>query len=268
MSDVIVLVCDDKYVPHVKSVLANCRKQGQWEGDVCVIMPEGACATELEGRGFPIFRAPMDRHYAKYLLFEPAFQKHWGRILYLDCDVIVQKPLGPVFDRLDPEENFVLADIEPWDLMHAFTNWAPTEALKENMDIWRWLWGRYDPNYLQFNTGVLLWNSAWMPEHIYEFTMNIHKRLEPINTHVVNGTDQPAINLAMYGRFAAVSNKLFCYYAFADDRTVIVHYCSGYAPWIDKTDDMAAYANRTLGRPCHDIYKENLALFETLFPKG
>jgi hypothetical protein len=96
----------------------------------------------------------------------------------------------------------------------------------------------------------------------------MRNKISPINIHVVKGTDQPVFNLVLYGKFKPIRPKLLSYWSVADDSTIAIHYCSGYAPWIEKEDPgMDAYTNPKLGRVCHEIYKENLEAFPSLFPK-
>ena len=133
-------------------------------------------------------------------------------------------------------------------------------------DLYTWIAENYDLSRQQYNTGVMLYRPRSMPPDARERLRGMRDRLAPINTHVQFGTDQPIFNLVFYGMFERVRSNLFCYWRSAWDGTIVVHYNSGYAPWIEKTPNMAAYYNDKLGRPCHDVYLENLAAFEETFP--
>ena len=37
---VIVILADDSYLPHAKSLMVNCVRQGNWKGDFCLMLPK------------------------------------------------------------------------------------------------------------------------------------------------------------------------------------------------------------------------------------
>ncbi len=277
LTAVIVLVADENYLPHARSVLVNAKRQGQWRGDYCLILPSDVDAEYFRSRGIYVLTDDEPRHYRKFALFDQFFNQQyttewdtpeykWEVVLYLDADVLIQTPLEPLLHEVG--WGTILADREMFSIRHAFTNWAAEEDLSapEAAALLKSVYEDYGPHDRQYNTGIMLYHPRTMPTDARERLLAVQKKLEPINTHVVNGTDQPIINLAFYEMFERVRGDLFCYYRSAWERTVVVHYCSGYAPWIDKTPKMAAYFNDKLGRPCHDLYLEHLEAFETEFP--
>ncbi len=266
MNNVIALVADDNYLPHAKSVMVNCRRQGKWAEDFCLILPPDCDRADLESRGIHVLTDPGEAHFRKFALCDRFFEQ-WRKVLYLDCDVIVQAPIEPLLHELKWGE--ILADNEPFDLMHAFTHFAEPPELKAeaSLNTFRWMWQHHDPAQLQFNTGIMLWYPRTLPPNSREELRLMRERLEPINNHCWNGTDQPIFNLVFDGLFRPIRSDLFCYYETAWDETIIVHTCSGYAPWIEKASDMDCYFNDKLRLPCNDIYKENLSLFDETFPK-
>lgn len=277
LQNVLVLVADEGYIPHAKAVLVNAVRQGEWDGDCCLILPPDVDADYFTSRGIYVLTDPEPSYYRKFAVFDQFFNQQyetpwesleykWDRVLYLDADVLIQNPLEPLLHEVG--WGTILADRELWTLHHAFNNWATSESREsaEAMQVLDWLWVNYGPEWGQYNTGVMLYHPRTMPADARQQLVAMQERIALINTHVVNGTDQPIINLAFYKMFERVRSNLFCYYRSAWKKTIVVHYCSGYAPWIAKTSNMAAYFNHTLGRPCHDIYLENLAAFETTFP--
>ncbi len=264
--DVIIQAADANYMDHAKALFVNCRLQGTWEGDFALIVPVGTDVSGVVGRGIAILESDGLRHFQKFSIFDPFFRA-WERAFYMDCDVLVQDAIAPLFDELDSDK-MLIGDVEPWSLFHCFTYWSgqPTyNAAPEG--IYDWLWTHYDPRYRQFNTAMLLFRPAAIPEDAVAQLTTMREKIEPINDHVVHGTDQPVFNLVFYKKFSPIRDKLFFYWEHADENTRVVHYCSGYAPWIEKLAGMDAYANPRFGRPCHDIYKDHLAQFPTLFPK-
>jgi len=265
LNSVIVLAASEEYRPHAKAVMVNCRRQGGWKGDFCLIQPREADMADLESRGINVLPDSEETCYRKFSLFDPFFTK-WDLVLYLDCDVLVQAPLEPLVHEL--EWGTILADREPFDLMHAFTFFAKPEELKTEavLNTFRYLWKQYDPGRRQFNTGVLLFHPSTMIPNALQELRSMRDRLQSANSHCFRGSDQPIMNMVFAEQFRTIRSDMVCYWKSAWDKTVVVHTCSDYAPWINKTSDMEAYANEKLGRSYHDVYQENLGLFDKEFP--
>jgi hypothetical protein len=257
--------------------MVNCRKQGTWSGDFCLVLPPEADHEYFQSRGIYTLADAEPTYYKKFAIFDEYFLQQeitkwgtpwdkWEICLYLDVDVLVQSPLEPLLAEY--EHGTILAVREPFDLYHAFTNWATPELLnsQEYADGCRWLWQHYDPTWKQYNTGIMLYQLRTLPSNLRQELRWMRDRLAPINTHVERGTDQPIINLVCQKLFRSVRSRLYCYWNEAGPETRIIHTNSGYAPWIEKSPDMNAYFNEYLGRPCYDIYQENLASFEETFP--
>ena len=265
LNSVIVLAASPEYTPHAKAMMVNCRRQGEWKGDFCVIRPLETAQDDFEQRGIRVLRDGEETCYRKFALFDPFF-KQWDLLLYLDCDMLVQSPLEPLTH--EAEWGTIQADREPFDLMHAFTFFAKPDDLKSDsvLDAFRQLWGSHDPRRKQFNTGALLFHPSTMPANTREELRLTRDRLNAANSHCFRGSDQPIINLVLAEQFRKLRSDLVCYWKMAWDQTVVVHTCADYAPWINKKSNMEAYLNEKLNRPYYDIYQENLAAFETEFP--
>ncbi len=242
-----------------------------------MILPPDVDSEYFTSRGIHVLPDPSPTYFRKYSVFDQYFNQQyttrwdtpeykWDTVLYLDADVLVQASLEPLLHEAG--WGTILANREMFSLQHAFTNWATPEVLEspDAAELFEWLWANYGPEWPQYNTGVMVYHPRTMPTDAREQLMAMHKKLAPINTHVVNGTDQPIINLAFYKMFERIRSDMVCYYRSAWEGTIVTHYCSGYAPWIKKTSEMDAYWNHKFGRPCHDIYLENLAAFEHTFP--
>lgn len=266
MKSVLVLVADTKYIPHAKSVLVNARRQGEWKGDCCLILPPDCNKADFEARGIHVLTDPEPTYFRKFALFDDFFQK-WEIVLYLDCDVMIQNPLEPLLHELRWGE--IIADNEPFDLLHAFTHWATPEDLAkpESKATFEWLRSEYDANSRQFNTGCMAWHPRTLPSGPRERLRTMREKVAPINSHCARGTDQPIINLAFHNRFRTIRSDLVCYWRSAHENTIVVHTCSGYGPWIEKKPDMDCYKNEKLGRPYYDLYRENLKSFDEVFPR-
>jgi len=267
LKPVIILVSDQTYLPHCRSLFANCASQGKWTGDYAIILPPGLPEkADFERRGIFVLEDPEPRHYRKFAVFDDEFAKRFDVCLYIDADVLVSKPLAPLIDEI--EWGTVLADREPFDLMHMFTYWAEPEKLKTEpvLNVFRWLWSRYDPTYFQFNTSIMGWHPRTLPANLRQDLLDIRKRIEPAHCHIINGSDQSVANLALYGRFRPVRSRLFSYWEMEGPETIMVHCCSGLAPWLKKPQTSDAAWAPKLGRLMYDVYHENLAAFEEMFP--
>jgi len=262
---VLVLVADEAYLPHAKSVFVNAKLQGQWRGDYCLVASPSVDVDWFESRGIRVLIDNEERHYRKFAAFDDFFAQ-WDVVLYLDCDVLIQNPLEPLLHEVCWGE--ILADQELFSLEHAFTYWATKEELAQRHDSLEALWKKYERTQQQFNTGIMVYNPRTLVPNARDLLVDIWHQIADVNCHVGFGTDQPVFNLAFYGSFAKVRSDLFCYWNSTWDETIITHTCSGYAPWINKEHpDQDAYWCRLLNRPMHDIYRENLAAFDEEFPK-
>ena len=262
----VVAVADAKYLPHAKSLLVNCKRQGKWKGDYCLVLSPDCDKQEYESRGIKVFHDPEPTYYKKFAIFDPFFDQ-WDMMVYLDCDVMVQAPLEPLLHEVP--WGGILADNEPFDLEHAFTHWADEEDSKtpESVELFEWLWEKCDKHSFQFNTGILVWHPRTFIPDARKKLHEMREKIRPINTHCDGGTEQPVANIVLYGRFRQVRSCLFSYWYSACENTIVIHYCSAYGPWIKRASNMDAYMNDKLGRPCNDVYKENLSLFDETFPK-
>ena len=266
LSSAIVLVANEPYLPHARSVMVNCRRQGKWTGDFCLVIPPEVDATEFTSRGIHVLPDSGGKYQRKFAIMDPFFLK-WEIMVYLDCDVLVQAPLAPLLHEV--EWGTILADREPFDLNHAFTYFAKPEDLKnpETQERLQWLWDKYDREWNQFNAGIMLWHPRCMPEDGQEQLNAMRDKLQPINTHCGGGSDQTILDLVYYKRFRQVRSNLFCYWRQAWEQTIIVHTCAGYAPWIENPSDQESRVNEKLNRPYYDIYTEHLAAFDKEVPK-
>ena len=107
------------------------------------------CVTDKpEGLHPNIYTIPIDGepegHWEKIKLF----QYHFGKTLYLDLDVVIQKDVGHLFEYLDKHP------------MICYTYWKREDFPYHKDNRWSY-------NYLSnFNSSVMLWEDA---RHIYDY---------------------------------------------------------------------------------------------------
>ncbi len=288
MSDkVILLVADEKFLPHTKHVFVNCKREGAWNGDYALIVPEQTDTTEYEGRGIDIVRVPANGFLTKFHIFSDYFQR-WTTVLYLDCDVIVLSSLAPLIQQLADYELLkdgsqpIIADAEDgpaWMVFERAAHGLPSTRHNTFMDLVR----EYQCVLEQFwNTSVLLFNPNSIPPDTPTRLHAIQDKYQLINNQDEEGTDQQIIHVDLYDRIRKVKEKLFCFWGLdeenaqvesetrgwrGDEVPIVLHYARWYAPWIEKKSDMEAYANNRLNRVCHEFYSKNVEAFDREFPK-
>lgn len=107
------------------------------------------CVTDNpEGLRSDIYTIPIDGepdgHWEKVKLF----QYHFGKTLYLDLDIVIQKDLDHLFDFIDKHP------------MICYTYWKDKNFPNHKDDRWSY-------NYLSnYNSSVMLWEDA---RHIYDY---------------------------------------------------------------------------------------------------
>lgn len=288
MSDkTILLVADDKFLPHTKHVFVNCKREGKWDGDYALLVPEKTDTTEYEGRGIDIIRVPAKGFLTKFHIFSDYFRL-WSTVLYLDCDVMVLSSLAPLvqqladYELLEDGSQPIIADAEDgpaWMVFERAAHGLPSARHNTFMALVR----EYQCVLEQFwNTSILLFNPYSIPDNTPKRLHAIQDKYQLINNQDEEGTDQQIIHVDLYDRIRKVKEKLFCFWGLDEDNArvesetrgwrgdeipIILHYARWYAPWIKKTMDMEAYANQRLGRVCHEFYLENVQAFDREFPR-
>ena len=295
MSDqVISFVADVSYLNHAKSVMVNCRRQGGWQGDFCLISP-GACDTaDIERRGIHVLHvadASWD-FLVKFHAFTPYFRR-WQQALCLDLDIMVQGPLQRVFDDLTPRLPAIMADLEDGPIMGGLKQFDP--KADEHGAIFADIERRFPfVNQRMFNAAFLFYSPASMPDDTLDQLRALSNELAVINPQ---NADQMILNLLLWPRMQLAGKNSICFFGAdwpcnrvasefrqwrGDEEPVVLHYTRWLAPWIVKqqptgaalqglldlglTPETGGYQCHRLGRVCHELYQENLAAFEAEFP--
>lgn len=288
MSDsVILFVANHAYFPHVKAAMVGCRRQGNWKGDFALICPTGSDASSLAGRGIDVTYAPESRwaHTVKFRVFSPSFRK-WKRVLYLDCDILIQGDLNKLCDDLAKRFPKILCD-GTQALRGSFgttilQDWEHFDKLASGTthpEVYQRIREKYphidQPIYV---ASAMCFDPSSIPEGTVEALFAVQEDFREANA---GECDQEIINLLLYDRLDGMGKDYITWFAFdypenrvpcpgrawrGDEEPVILHYWGMYAPWIVKQEGAGGYPNHRLGRVCHELYAENLALFEETFP--
>lgn len=276
---VIVIVSDNDYVNHTKSMISNCREQGCYTDDFAIICPIGSKAMmEFRRCGFDVLEVESKGFLQKFSVFDKFF-KRWEQCLYVDCDIVIQDNLDRLFHLLEVDGSKIWCDTEDCSTLQSF--WK--DPLKEqHSEIYELMQEKFPHvNNQTFNSAFILFKPSILGDDIPEQLMAIQEMVEPTNRQGEWGTDQQICNLLLWHQMKKIPNKLVAFWGLAEpqndmdseyrqykkgDIPVAIHFSRWYSHWIDKTSNMDAYWNHRLNKPNHDIYKENLELFYKNYP--
>ena len=284
-SEVIVLVADDNHLAHAKHVMVNCRREGQWEGDFLLIVPEGLDTADMESRGIAVYPVPASGFLTKFWIFSERVRS-WRAALYLDCDVIVMSALAPLFQQLadyvplEDGSQPIIADME--DCPAWMTLEKASHGSKERHELFNALVREF-PDVLNdfWNSAMLLYGPSTIPDGSVARLEEVQSRYELINNPAEGGTDQQIIHCVLFQRIRRIKEKLWCFWGLdepnarvqSDSRgwhgrevPIVLHYTRWYAPWIVKQPEAEAYYNDRIRHVCHEFYTDNLAAFDEVFP--
>ena len=292
---------DDAYLNHAKAFMVNCRRQGAWRGDFCMITP-AQTADDFQQRGIEVFRVAQGQwdFMVKFWTFTPYFNR-WQEALCIDLDVLVQADLNAMFDRLAARLPAILCDREDGDILGGLRHWD--QQRDSHQDSYARLQARF-PHVTSrmFNAGFIFYAPGSMPQDTREQLIALDKEFREINP---TKADQMLLNLLFYDRMEVAGKDAICFFGndhpgsrvasegrgwTGNEVPTVLHYTRWHAPWIVKQawqpewgltpgqqadltqrgikPEMGGYSNQRLGRICHELYAENLAAFEEVFPHG
>lgn len=288
---VLIIACNNAYLDHAKSLMVGCRRVGKWDGDFAILCAQDFDAGDLPSRGIEIVRTPEPTwsNAVKFWVFGPAFQR-WKQALYLDCDVLVQRPLPPACDALAARFPAILMDgtqALPGGLgTTILQDWEHFGRLQGvGLDVKPEAYLRLQERFPHvskpvFVSSAILFDPRSIPDGTAERILDAAAEFLKINPRRY---DQQTMCLVLYDRMESSGKDFVTWWAFdepcnrvpseargwrGDEFPAIVHYWGMYAQWLVKTPDAGAYFNERLGKPCREVYLENLAAFDEEFPRG
>lgn len=290
MSDsVLLLVASESHLDHAKALFVGAKRTGCWQGDFCLLCPKDTNTESIDGRDIYItcsrFAGWTNR--IKHEIFWPQFDE-WQRLLYLDLDVLIQRDLNAaVAETFQPgkilmegsqalEGGLGTTILQDWEHFAGISGVdEPTRAA--GLARLRERFPHIDRPL--FASSVMLFNPADVPDDTVEALLEADAEFADLNPR---GYDQQVMNLVLYGRMGALPKSFATWWAFddpgnrvaseargwrGDEFPAIVHTWGARAPWIEKLPTDGDYFNERLGKSCLDVYRENLAAFEEIFPK-
>lgn len=206
----ILLTADNRYVPYVSvllaSMLTNCREANY---DIIFIQkniaPEDQSALQKQVAEYNNFslRFVDFSEYIKdvslrvfsyyseaiyYRLFAPYIFKNYNKMIYLDCDLILERDLDELWE-IDLGQNLMAAIRDIGLLLHRYTK-GKIELTEKYFNT---LQGINLNDY--FNSGVLVFNFEKFRKEI-----SVEKMLETIGSQNWNFPDQDILNVLCSGR--------------------------------------------------------------------
>lgn len=284
--DVVIMVADENYADHAKSLLVNFRRQGEWKGDFCIIAPGNSeWAADLERRCIAVLHVP-DASWdfmVKFHAFTPYFWR-WDWALCVDIDIMVQGSVQKIFDELGPMLPSIMCNVEDGPILGGLKYWDEQagDGPEAHPEVYERLEARF-PHVTErmYNMAFIFYEPVSMPPETMTELRLINEEFKEANP---TNADQMLVNLHLYSRIKEMTKDYCCFFGFdypenrieaesrgwrGDEVPSILHYTRWQAPWIVKelTDpEMGGYRNHRLGRVCHELYAENLALFDEEFP--
>lgn len=241
---VVVLVADKNYKEHAKSLFVNVKNDGQWDGDYCLVTNmEHNDYIEFEEKGIYVKRIHnMNPYFVKFSVFDPYF-KQWEKIMYLDCDILINSKLSKITD-LDHADMY--CDGERISVRDMFTMWHQNgiadlvngKHFNKNLDqeSLNDLDNNFNVQKNCFNSAFMYFDSKLITKTTVSELDFLRERFKKINFHVglSEGTDQPILNLLFLENWTQIPNKYVSYFGDQDSNTIISHYCRWSAPWVNQ----------------------------------
>ena len=242
--EVVVLVADKNYKEHAKSLFVNIKKDGQWDGDYCLLTNMDFDEyNEFLEKGIHVKQIDMGNpFYVKFSVFDSYFKK-WEKVMYLDCDILVNSPLSTI-KNLDSVDMY--CDGERNTIRDLFSMWycgglseqVNGKHFNTNMDqeSIEDLDKHFNVEKFCFNSAFMYFNTKLIGESTVDELEKLRERFKKINYHVglTEGTDQPILNLLFLDRWVQIPNKYVSYFGDQDSNTIVSHYCHWSAPWNNK----------------------------------
>ena len=240
-NEVVVLVADKNYKEHAKSLFVNIKKEGQWDGDYCLLtnMVEDEY-REFVDKGIYVKQINMSNpFYVKFSVFD-SFFKQWKKVMYLDCDILINESLSKI-QNLDEVDMY--CDGEKNTVRDLFSMWycgglseqVNGKHFNTNMDqeSIEDLDKHFNVEKFCFNSAFMYFNTKLINDSTVIELENLRERFKKINFHVglTEGTDQPILNLLLLNNWTQIPNKYVSYFGDQDSNTIVSHYCHWSAPW-------------------------------------
>ncbi len=263
MKKVLVLISDENYLEHAKSLFYSARSIGKWDGDLCLIANniKSEKLEDLNNFGVEFLKiSEPNYYYANYHIFDVFFKK-WDFLISMDCDFTIFGDLNKIINEEDYSKDQLNVDKEPFTIKSYFC-WSVDngqvvnercEGREHYFDELKKLCNIDDYG---FNAGFMSFNTSLIQDNTLFNLYELSKKYQEINFHTSeNGSDQPILNIYFYDKVKFIENKKVSYWRHSDENTITQHHCRWDAPWVNNF-----YCQR-LQSTYHNQYINNLKKF-------
>ena len=233
MKKVFVALANNQFIEHSKSLFHSAKKDGEWDGDFVLIVPEEDRGTfdekEFTDKGVEIFfgkKLPGNpsAHYYKYYLWTEYFKK-WDWIFYCDIDVLFFNKIE--FDVENKHTDVLYTnECNGTSLSYQFEyrDEKVKEFTKEQYEKYEWInetWGYWgNENFLlSFQSCFMLFNKDLIQDDTFKNLINLHNEYYVYYDLVLHGLteEQSILNVEFIGRWEELGNKFLNVYQRANE---------------------------------------------------
>lgn len=291
MTSLFLTVCDERYLDHAKALIVGAKSDGNWQGDFCILVPDYCNIESVKSRGIYVVKDlsnPTWTNAIKFKIFLESFRR-WDRVLYVDCDCLIQGDLHQAieqeagkFPKILMEGSQFLEGGLGTTILQDWGHFAKLSGVprEDHQEAFQRLEAAYPfINQPLLASSVMLFEPRLVPEGTVTQLIECQDQFREINP---KSYDQQVMNLVLHDHIAPLSKNFATWWAFGEpcnlvesqargwtgkEDPAILHYWSAFAPWLEKTPDAGAYFNHKLNKPCRTAYLENLSKFDQLFPR-
>jgi lipopolysaccharide biosynthesis glycosyltransferase len=206
IKSVLVTLSDEKYLYMAKQLFASAYINGMWNGDYLLMtyhVPEKKLKWFIK-RGIKIYRCRPINYlgtskysevfYSKFNLFKTYFKK-WEKIIFLDADIIVKKPLFGMIKH----NGFSAANSTTMPLNREFNS--------NNLRLLKKLNNEIRLKGPAFNTGVMSFDSSIIDNDTFTRLIKLHNKYYEIHMH----REESTLNLLFAGKWNVLPTRYNIY---------------------------------------------------------
>lgn len=265
MKKVLILISDKNYLEHAKSLFANARLDGKWDGDLCLIANnvEDKDLVDFKKFGVEIIHKSTNYIYLNNFFIYDEYIKKWDYAIYMDCDFMIFDDLSKILSDEIKNKPILTVDKEPFYIHEYFCqNWNQEDknkALKNYLQ-------EYDLNKYGFNAGFIAFNTSIIEPNTTKKLFELADKLKPINNQLNpenenHISDQPIQNIYFINNLNYVENKKVSYWRELKQNTIAAHFCRWDAPWRNHE------FSQSYNKKYIEKYKDNLNYFNDVVNK-
>jgi len=252
----LVLASNYAYRDHVLAVLSGARSRGLWGNDFALIADSTWPVDQLQdlvSRGIHVLRLPRKPHPAILKLYMAhAFFAIWNRILYLDTDTMVVRPLSPLLELEGPA----------FCVPQRYS--AREHYNRADNRLYERVCGLLPAREPGFNSGIILMTrEIFAASHTLPWVLYLQKEFRKINSHggFHGYGEQPTLNVLLCGLWKPFPQDEAHFYGKIRNNTAVMHFFRWDAPW--ENDKPCSLLDKTY----REIYTHDLHGFDRQFPR-